>query len=100
MPSFALYDKANGLGLDGDAALALDIHLIEELRALLALGERAGSLQDPIGQRRFAVIDVGDDRKIPDQIGSHEGDGGTALRLFLTGRLQRHLSRQHVVVVL
>jgi hypothetical protein len=58
--------EPHGLGFDGDAALALDVHLVEELRARLAFGEGAGALEDAVGQRGFSVVDVGDDGKIPD----------------------------------
>ena len=58
--------QAHGLRLDGDAALALDVHLVEELGTHLPLGERSGDLEDAVGQRRLAVIDVRDDRKVAD----------------------------------
>ena len=55
------------LRLDGDAALALDVHGIEHLVVELALGHRATAHQQPIGQRALAVVDMGDDREITDQ---------------------------------
>ena len=58
--------EAHGLGLDGDPALALDVHVIEHLLAHLALGEAAGGLDQPVGERLLAVVDVGDDREIAD----------------------------------
>jgi hypothetical protein len=36
------------------------------LRLHLAVGERAGKLQEPIRQRAFSVVNVSDDAKIPD----------------------------------
>jgi hypothetical protein len=54
------------LALDGDAALALDIHPVQVLRPHLAAFHHAGVLQHPVGQRRLAVIDVGDDAEVPD----------------------------------
>jgi len=62
----ALPLKADGLRLDGDPALALDVHIVEHLRAHFALGEAAGALDQPVGERAFPVIDVGDDGKIAD----------------------------------
>ena len=47
--------------LDGDAALTLEIHGIEDLGFHLARLERAGELQKAICQGRLAVVDVGDD---------------------------------------
>src|SRR5262249_27767571 len=35
----------------------------EVLRAHLARVDRTGQLQEPVGERRFAVVDVGDDRQ-------------------------------------
>src|SRR5213080_4799768 len=57
--------------LDGDAALALEIHGIEHLRFHLARLQRACRLQEAIGKRRLAVIDVRDDREITDVSGIH-----------------------------
>ena len=58
--------QADGLRLDGDAALALDIHGIEHLLDHLALGQAPGELDQPVGQRRLAVVDMGDDREVAD----------------------------------
>jgi hypothetical protein len=38
----------------------------------LAILDRAGALQQPVGQRRFAVIDVRDDAEIARQLNGHE----------------------------
>ena len=57
----------DGLALDGDAALALDVHPVEVLRAGAALVDDPGQLQHPVGQRRLAVVDVGDDAEVADQ---------------------------------
>ena len=61
--------------LDGDAALALEIHRVEHLRFHLARLERAGDLEKSIRQRRLAVVDVGDDGEIADAAGIHAGPG-------------------------
>ena len=57
---------AHGRSLDRHALFALQIHRVEHLFRHLTRGERAGVLQQAIRQRRFAVIDVRDDAKIPD----------------------------------
>src|SRR3712207_7171064 len=45
--------------LDGDSALLLDWHAVEHLAAShLALGEAAGALDQPVGKRRLAVVDM------------------------------------------
>ena len=59
----------HGPGLDGDPTLALEIHVIEQLLAKLALRDRTGLQQQLVGQRALAVVDVGDDREIADVLG-------------------------------
>ena len=56
-------------GLDGDPALALQVHVVEQLLAKLALGDRPRLEQELVGQRALAVVDVGDDREIADELG-------------------------------
>jgi len=60
------------LRLDGDAALALDVHRVEHLLLAghFAVAEPAGELDQPVGQRRFAVIDMRDDGEV-----AYIGDG-------------------------
>ena len=58
--------EADRLRLDGDAALALDVHRIEHLRAHLALGEGAADLDQTVGEGRLAVVDMGDDGEVAD----------------------------------
>jgi len=62
---------ADGVGLDGDAALALQVHGIENLGLHFARGERSGELQQTVGERGFAVVDMRDDREIADEGGVH-----------------------------
>ena len=52
------------LGLDGDAALALDVHRVEVLGAHESRVDGAGDLQDPVRQRGLAVVDVSDDAEV------------------------------------
>src|SRR5689334_23861622 len=61
-----LVGQADRLGLDGDAALALDIHRIEYLLLHLAVGQAAGHLDQAIGERGLAMVDMGDDGEVPD----------------------------------
>ena len=56
----------HGLALDGDAALALDVHPVEVLRAGGPGVDDAGQLQHPVGERRLAVVDVRDDAEVAD----------------------------------
>ena len=66
---------ADGVGFDGDAALALQVHGVEHLGLHFARGERAGQLQQAVGQRGLAVVDVRDDREITDEGGVHAVSG-------------------------
>jgi len=61
-----LVGEPHGLRLDGDPALALDIHAVEHLRAHLARFESAAKLNQPVGKRRFAVVDMRDDGEVSD----------------------------------
>ena len=65
------------LGLDGDAALALDIHGIEHLLAArhLALREAAGDLDQPVRKGRLAMVDMGNDREVADVVDGYRGHG-------------------------
>ena len=61
-----LVEHAHGLGLDRDPALALEVHGVQQLRAHRPRVDGVGHLEDAIGQRRLPVVDVGDDREVPD----------------------------------
>jgi hypothetical protein len=63
--------QADGMGFDGDTALALEVHGVQNLLHHLALRERAGSFEQPVGQRRFPMIDVRDDGEIADEFRVH-----------------------------
>ena len=56
----------HGLGLDGDAALALDLHPVQVLGAHLPRVDHLGQLQHAVGKGRLAMIDVGDDAEVAD----------------------------------
>ncbi len=64
--------EAYGAGLDRDPLLALEIHRIEHLARHLARVDRVRQLEQPIGERGLAVIDMRDDRKVP-QAGLGDG---------------------------
>ncbi len=67
--------EAHGLRLDGDPAFLLDVHVIEDLRRHLALGEAAGRLDEAVGERRLAMVDMRDDREVADTV-ERNGHGG------------------------
>ena len=63
-----LVGQPDGLRLDGDAALALQVHVVEDLVGHLAVGERAGGLDQAVGQGGFPVVDMRDDREVADVV--------------------------------
>ena len=77
MPSCGRVFEAHGLRLDGDAALALDIHAVEDLLGHLARREGAGGLDQPVGKRRFPVVDMGHDGEIADIVKGARGHSNT-----------------------
>src|SRR5271157_2886252 len=69
------------MGLDGDAALALQVHGVQHLLHHFALRKRAGDLQQAVRQRRLAVVDVRNDREIADEFAIHAMWGCSVERL-------------------
>ena len=67
--------EAHGLGFNGDAALALDIHIVQNLVGHLARAQAARQLNEAVGQRRFAVVNMGNNREVTNVV----------LRLFTHG---------------
>ena len=63
--------RTDGVGLDGDAALAFQIHGIEHLLHHFALAERARGFEETVGKRAFTVVDMRDDREIAYEFGDH-----------------------------
>ena len=54
------------LGLDGDAPFPFQIHGIEHLRLHFTIRQTTAQLDDPVGERRFAMVDMSDNGKITD----------------------------------
>jgi hypothetical protein len=61
----SLVRKPDPLRLDRDAALLLELHPVEQLRLLLARGDRPGHIENPVGKGALAVVDVRDDAEVP-----------------------------------
>ncbi len=70
---FRLVVQADAFRFDGNSALALQVHGVEDLLVHLTLRERAGHFQQAVRQRGFAVIDVRDDTKIAYELWIHSG---------------------------
>ena len=60
--------EADVLRLDRDAPFPLDVHRVEVLGPHVPGVHGARQLQQAIGERRLAVVDVGDDRKVADAV--------------------------------
>ena len=58
--------------LDGDPALAFEVHGIKELILPLTLLDRAGALEQTIRKRGLAVIDMRDDAEVARELDGHE----------------------------
>ena len=66
----------DGAGLDRDAALALEFHVVEQLGLHLPLFDCAGQLEQAVGERGLTVVYVGDDAEVANQAGVGHGVGG------------------------
>ena len=58
--------QGDALRLDRDTALSLQIHGVQHLGFHFSIGQSATTLDKAIGQGRFAMVDVGDNREISD----------------------------------
>ena len=65
-PVGRLVIERDRLGLDGDTALALDLHTVKHLLLHLAARETAANLDQAVGEGGLSMIDMGDDGEITD----------------------------------
>src|SRR3546814_17242929 len=82
--------EPHGLRLDGDAALALQLHRVEHLLLHLAVADAAAELDHAVGQGGLALVDVSDDRGVTDvgQVGHawlYGSYSGNAAAPYVTG---------------
>ena len=61
-----LVGEPDRVRLDRDAALALEVHRVEDLRLHLARLERARHLEETVRERGLAVVDMRDDGEVAD----------------------------------
>ncbi len=66
LPRGRVIGQTDGARLDGDAALPFEIHVVEDLILHDALLYRAAFLDEAVGERGFAVVDMGNDAEIAD----------------------------------
>ena len=58
----------DGVALDGDAALTLQVHVVKHLVLEVAVIHRFGELQQTVSQCALSVVDVGDDAEVSDVV--------------------------------
>ena len=58
--------QRNGTRLDRDAALSLDVHIIEQLFFHITHGDSAGLFKNAVSQRGFSVVNMRNDAEIAD----------------------------------
>jgi hypothetical protein len=56
--------QRDALGFDGNTALSLKVHGIEHLSFHFSIRQPTTALYKAVGQRRFTVVDMGNDREI------------------------------------
>ena len=74
-PVFGRVFHRDRVGFDRDAALALEVHGVEELLLRLSFLDSSRGLQQTVGKGRLAVINVGDDAEIARVLDGHEKSG-------------------------
>ena len=73
--------EPHGASLDRDSLFALEVHRVQHLAGHLARVDSVRQLEEAIGQRGLAVIDVGDDRKVAQAVlGDHVDQPWIAVR--------------------
>ena len=92
LPVLCRIVQGNGARLDGDAALALQLHVIQKLGLHLALVHGLGTFQDAVGQGGLAVVDMGDDAEIAD-VFLCQGAFLRRIRMIGAGRCCRRVSK-------
>jgi hypothetical protein len=64
-------EQPHGVGLDGDAALSLQVHRVQHLIYCFLGVHSSGQGQQAIGERGLTVVDVGHDGEIADSRQGH-----------------------------
>ena len=64
-------DHLDGVALDGDALLLLQIHIVEDLVFHISGSQCAGKLDKPVGKGGLAVVYVRNYAKITDAVHFH-----------------------------
>lgn len=76
-PILRFVRNARGLRLNRNSPLPLEFHIVEILRLHISRGYRPRHFQKAVGQRRFPMVDMGDDGEIPYFFRIRRHGGGT-----------------------
>ena len=79
----------DGVALDGDAPLALQVHVVEHLRLHILANNSLGVLQQAVGQRALAVVDMRHDAEIANIF--HASDSNFAAKLVQAERKRKFI---------
>src|SRR5690606_37656555 len=66
LPVARLVMQGHAVGLDGNAALALQIHGVQHLGFHFPVAQATADLDEAVGKGGLAVVDVGNDGKVAD----------------------------------
>jgi hypothetical protein len=58
----------DGVTLDGDPLFPFEVHIVKDLVHHIAFTDGIGGLEQPVCQSALAMVDMGDDAKIPDML--------------------------------
>ena len=72
LPIFSFVLQCSGLRLDGYPTLFFDIHRVKNLRFHFTLFESTTTLNNAVGERRFAMVNVRNDGEVSDVIHQRE----------------------------
>ena len=64
LPIHGVVRKGDGLTLDGDATLALDVHIVQDLILEVSLIHQTRMLDEAVSEGRFSVVNVCDDAEV------------------------------------
>ncbi|CAI8354222.1 MAG: Uncharacterised protein [Hyphomonas sp. TMED17] len=85
--------EPDGLRFNGNAALPLNIHRVENLFGHFPVGQRTGCLNKAIGKGGFTMVDMGHDGEISDMVARcHSRRINSGLSL---GKRSRHAFQSH-----
>jgi hypothetical protein len=83
---FGTVGETDSLALYGNAALPLYVHVVEDLVLEISLVDYSGVLYQPVRERGFAMIDMGDYTEITYIFFRHGYLSTSPLEVFISGR--------------